>query len=143
MGAKNTKPAAAVPFPSPPPPAGFNVVVTRDGRELETVEGAVTVEDQIRRSYDAGKQEGLDTIHRSLDSVAAQVYDNVHEQLVGMQGTQLTKVAEMVRGSFSLMILSCLISARVGIIDVAFLSTDCRSCFNRATITLYHFTLLP
>lgn len=105
MGAKNTKPVEIV-VPTPAPPSGFNVLVTKDGKELQKVDGAVTVEDEIRRSYEAGKQVGLDTIHRSLDSVAAQVYDNVHEQLVGMQGQQLTKVSELVSYSCSLFVLN-------------------------------------
>ena len=79
MGGKNSKPAAV---PAPTAPSGFNVIVTKDGKQLVNVVGAVSTEDQILQSYEAGKQEGLSTIHRSLDSVAAQVYDNVHEQIL-------------------------------------------------------------
>ena len=93
MGGKNSKPAAV---PAPIAPSGFNVIVTKDGKQLVNVVGAVSIEDQILQSYEAGKQEGLSTIHRSLDSVAAQVYDNVHEQILGMQGQQLTKAEELV-----------------------------------------------
>ena len=102
MGGKNSKAAAPVAIPTPLPPSGFNVIVTKDGKELVKIDGAVTIEEQIMNSYEAGKQEGLSTIHRSLDSVAAQVYDNVHEQLLGMQGQQLTKAEELVSKYFEI-----------------------------------------
>ena len=95
MGGKSSKPAdgkvEAI------APSGYNAIVTHDGKQA--IVGTGSIEDQIIKSFEAGKQEGLVSIHRSLDSVAAQVYDNVHEQLVRMQGQQLEKAEETVSGS--------------------------------------------
>lgn len=97
MGAsKSTASAATVAAPQIEQPSGFSVTVTKDGKTLPRVEGAPSIEDRIMQSFNAGKEEGFQSIHRSLDSVAAQVYDNIHEQLVGMQKEQLGKLAEMV-----------------------------------------------
>lgn len=98
MGAKNSKPADVVILPNAP--TGFNVTVTKDGKQLVGIAGPDSIEDRILKSFEAGKQEGISSIHRSLDSVAAQVYDNVHEQLVGMQVQQLKKVEELVSELF-------------------------------------------
>lgn len=97
MGAsKSTPSAAAVIAPPIEQQSGFNVTVTKDGKILPKIEGALSIEDQIMQSFAAGKEEGFSSIHRSLDSVAAQVYDNIHEQLIGMQKEQLTKLDELV-----------------------------------------------
>ena len=96
MGGKSSKPAdgkvEAI------APSGYNAIVTHDGKQA--IVGTGSIEDQIIKSFEAGKQEGLVSIHRSLDSVAAQVYDNVHEQLVEMQGQQLEKASEKVCESY-------------------------------------------
>jgi hypothetical protein len=50
-----------------------------------------SVEERIKRAYEKGKQEGLDSFSSSLEQVAAQVYDNVHSQLQTIQTDALVK----------------------------------------------------
>ena len=95
MGGKSSKLAESKVVATAP--SGYNAIIMDDDKQ--SVAGKGSIEDQIIKSFEAGKQEGLISIHRSLDSVAAQVYDNVHEQLVRMQGQQLEKAEETVSGS--------------------------------------------
>ena len=95
MGASKSKAAVGAP-PVVEQQTGFNVIVTQDGKAIPKIEGAVSIEDKILQSFEAGKEQGFNSIHKSLDSVAAQVYDNIHEQLLGMQNQQLNKSEELV-----------------------------------------------
>jgi hypothetical protein len=76
----------------------YNVSVSGDlvskGLEMNK-----NIEAEMKKAYEQGKNEGLDSVKVTLAAVAAQVYDNVHEQISTFQSQHIEHSNKLVCAS--------------------------------------------